>query len=170
MASNKAALTRGGQVISGNSKVSVTSTKSSDTKQDDTNAYVKAQTKDGVKDVDMIVVNAINTMKAGRLNFKTAASIITGRIRVRFVNAIRRNKENSQFGYEITSFKYLDEILFNDLTYVLTTIFQWGSAGTLTLSQIMRMITDTSNVIEYYIPEEDLNDIRNILGVVYREF
>ena len=155
--------------MSGNGKVVSTDDKSNSNKEEST-GYVKAQTKEGTKDVDMIVVNAINTLKAGRMSYKTAASIITGRIRVRFVNAIRRNKENSEFGYEITSFRYLDEILFNDLTYVLTTIFQWGSSGTLTLSQIMRMITDTSNVIEYYIPEEDLNDIRNILGVVYREF
>lgn len=165
----KAALTRGGKVLSGNGKVVSTDDKSTSNKEEST-GYIKAQTKEGTKDVDMIVVNTINTLKAGRMSYKTAASIITGRIRVRFVNAIRRNKENSEFGYEITSFRYLDEILFNDLTYVLTTIFQWGSSGTLTLSQIMRMITDTSNVIEYYIPEEDLNDIRNILGVVYREF
>ena len=168
MASTKAALTRGNQVLSGNNKDVSIDTK--DSSKEESNIYVKTQTKDGIKDVDMIVVNTINALKAGRMGIKNAASIITGRIRVRFVNAIRRNKENSEFGYEITSFKYLDEILFNDLTYVLSSIFQWGSSGTLTLPQIMRMITDTSNVIEYYIPEEDLNDIRNILGVVYREF
>ena len=96
----KAALTRGGKVLSGNGKVVSTEDKSTSNKEE-TTGYVKAQTKEGTKDVDMIVVNTINTLKAGRMSYKTAASIITGRIRVRFVNAIRRNKENSEFGYEI---------------------------------------------------------------------
>ena len=96
--------------------------------------------------------------------------MIVGRIRVRFVNAIRNNKENSQFGYEISSFQYLDEVLFNDMTYIINSVMQFGSRGTIPLSYIMRMITDTANLIEYYIPEDDYTNIRNILGAVYNEF
>lgn len=169
---SKAALVRGGQVLSGNSAIE--NKKKEELKgwesEEPSKEYVTVSTKSGNKEVDMIVVNSIQMFKARRINPSVAASIITGRIRVRFVNAIRGNAENATFGYEVASFRYLDEILFNDLTYVLTTIFQYGSRGTLTLPQIMRMITDTSNIIEYYIPEDDLNDIRNILGVIYSEF
>ena len=162
----KATLTKGGKPISGTGIEKVAQPENAEPSSE----YVKVNTKQGTKDVDMIVVNTIRMLKAGRLNYKVAASIIVGRIRVRFVNAIRRNKENSRFEYEISSFKYLDEILFDDLMYIITTVFQYSSQGTLSIPQVMRMITDTSNVIEYYIPEDDLNDIRNILGAVYSEF
>ena len=166
MSTCKASLTKGGKTLSGIDM----ETQAQPNKDEPSSEYVKISTKQGTKDVDMIVVNTIRLLKAGRLNFKVAASIIVGRIRVRFVSAIRRNKENCKFEYEISSFRYLDEILFDDLAYILTTVFQYGSQGTLSVSQIMRVITDTSNVIEYYIPEDDLNDIRNILGAVYSEF
>lgn len=121
-------------------------------------------------DVDPIVVGIIKSVKARQIPITSAASMIVGRIRVRFVNAIRNNKENSQFGYEITSFQYLDEVLFNDMTYIINSVMQFGSRGTIPLSYIMRMITDTANLIEYYIPEDDYTSIRNILGAVYNEF
>ena len=57
----KAALTRGGKVLSGNGKVVSTEDKSTSNKEEST-GYVKAQTKEGTKDVDMIVVNIINTL------------------------------------------------------------------------------------------------------------
>lgn len=121
-------------------------------------------------DVDPIVISIIKSVKGRQIPITSAASMIVGRIRVRFVNAIRNNKENSQFGYEISSFQYLDEVLFNDMTYIINSVMQFGSRGTIPLSYIMRMITDTANLIEYYIPEDDYTNIRNILGAVYNEF
>ena len=121
-------------------------------------------------DVDPIVISIIKSVKGRQIPITSAASMIVGRIRVRFVNAIRNNKENSQFGYEIGSFQYLDEVLFNDMTYIINSVMQFGSRGTIPLSYIMRMITDTANLIEYYIPEDDYTNIRNILGAVYNEF
>lgn len=163
----KASLSRGGKVLGGAGYEPSNPTTNNTTGDTEKIAVVTTQ---GVKDVDMIVVNIVKSAKARIVSAPTAASIITGRIRVRFVDAVRRNKENSQFGYEIQSFKYLDEILFDDLRYVIQSIISFGSKSTLTLNQIMKMITDTSNVIEYYIPEEDYNDIRNILGVLFNEF
>lgn len=162
---NGASLVKGGQRLSG-TDVKKSTILSNKNNQDSTSP--KAQSSSG--EIDMIVLKTIEMYKARYISVDTFASMIVGRIRVRFVNAIRRNKENSEFGYEITSFKYLDEILFNDLVYVISTVAKYGKRGTLTISQVMRMITDTANVIEYYIPETDLNEIKNILGAVYDEF
>lgn len=162
----KAALTKGNRVLGGEGY-------EPDKKDASNNKYgekVAAITAQGAKDVDMIVVNTIKAAKARILAPSIAASIVTGRIRVKFVDAVRKNTDNSQFGYEIQSFKYLDDILFNDLQYIVQSIINFGSRSSLTLNQIMKMIVDTSNVIEYYIPEEDYNDIKNILGVLYNEF
>lgn len=169
MAQVKASLSKGNKVLGGEGYVDESKpvTTFKDSKDTEKMAVVTTQ---GVKDVDMIVVNTIKSAKARILSPTIAASIITGRIRVKFVDAVRKNKENSPFGYEIQSFKYLDEILFNDLQYILQSIITFGSRSTLTLNQIVKMIVDTSNVIEYYIPEEDYNDIRNILGVLFNEF
>lgn len=169
MAQIKASLSKGSKVLGGEGyeEPKKPAFGNKDTKNTEKMAVVTTQ---GVKDVDMIVVNTIKSAKARILAPSVAASIITGRIRVKFVNAVRTNTDNAQFGYEIQSFKYLDDILFNDLQYIVQSIINFGSRSTLTLSQIMKMIVDTSNVIEYYIPEEDYNDIKNILGVLFNEF
>lgn len=169
MAQIKASLSKGNKVLGGEGyeepKKEANNYKNVKDSEKTTVATVQ-----GMKDVDMIVVNTIRSAKARILSPSISASIITGRIRVKFVDAVRKNTDNSQFGYEIQSFKYLDDILFNDLQYVIQSIINFGSRSTLTLNQIMKMIVDTSNVIEYYIPEEDYNDIKNILGVLFNEF
>lgn len=164
MSSVKATFTKGQSVLSGDKNKN---------NHDSEGATVRtpAQVIGGsTKDVDAIVVNTIRSLKGRGISIDRAASIITGRIRVKFVNAIRNHDQNSQFEFEIASFRYLDEILFNDLVEIIKSIMQFGSRSGLSMSQVMKMIIDTASLIEYYIPKEDCNDIRDILGVVYNEF
>lgn len=169
MSSVKATIRRGDEVLSGEGAVMKPSAQRRVIDNNERETAPKKENQ-GPRELDMIVQRTINMLKTKHITLPVAANIIVGRIRVRFVNAIRRNKENSSFGYEITSFKYLDEILFNDLSYIICSTVQFGSAGSLSLNQVMKMIVDTSNVIEYYIPEDDYEDIKNILGAVYNEF
>ena len=136
MSSVKATIRRGDEVLSGEGAVIKPSAQRRVIDNNERETTKKES--QGPRELDMIVHRTINMLKTKHITLPVAANIIVGRIRVRFVNAIRRNKENSSFGYEITSFKYLDEILFNDLSYIICSTVQFGSAGSLSLNQVMK--------------------------------
>lgn len=163
----QATFTKGNSVLSGDKTIAEKLSSIDGNDVEKTSAQVIGGS---TKEVDTIVVNTVKAVKGRMLAIDRAASIITGRIRVKFVSAIRSHSSNSQFEYEIASFKYLDEILFDDLTDIIRSIIQFGSRSGISHGQVMKMIVDTAKLIEYFIPEEDYNDIRNILGVVYNEF
>lgn len=120
--------------------------------------------------VDYIAVNAYNSAVTNRLSIDAAASIIVGRIRVKFVEGIRRHPENEPQEFDIASLRYMDDILFNDLEYLIKSVIRFGSNGAcIKINQCMRMIRDAANLIYYKINNTTYNEIEAILKVVYNE-
>lgn len=120
--------------------------------------------------IDYIVVNAYNSAARMQIPTTRAASIITGRIRVKFTEGIKSLSDNAVNGFDISSLKYLDEVLFDNLQYIITAVMQYGPKGsTITLSQCMKMIRDTANLIDYRLSQNSYDEIEKILKVVYNE-
>ena len=120
--------------------------------------------------IDFIVVNAYNSAARQQIPVTRAASIITGRIRVKFTEGIKSLSENAVNGFDISSLKYLDEVLFDNMQYIVASVMHYGSKGSaITLSQCMKMIRDTANLIDYKLNQNSYEEIEKILKVVYNE-
>ena len=126
--------------------------------------------KDDKQPVDYIVINAYNEAAKGRIPIQTAASIIVGRIRVCFIEGIALFEGNGDPTFNVDAVRYVDEVLFNDLIYILTSVLRYGGkSACLKRSQVLKMIRDTAKLIEYTIGEDYYNRIDSMLRVVYNE-
>lgn len=161
MEQKRAYLSKGGKNLSNNSGT---------VKQQDKPASKSATTTGATS--ELVVSDVIAMARNRQIPIDRAASIITGRIRHTFVDAIRNNKENtSEFGFELDSFKYLDHIMFDDIISILESVMKFGSAYIpIKYNDIIKMITNTARMIEYYIPEKDYEIIRAALIEVYAAF
>ena len=131
---------------------------------------VKVVTSQQVSSMDYIVINAYNSAAKFQIPIERAASIITGRIRVRFVEGIRNFVENDVHGFEVSNLQYLDEVLFNNLEYIVFSVMKFGSKGScITMAQCLKMIRDTAKMIDYKIDQNSYDEIEKILKVVYNE-
>lgn len=140
-------------------KIKQQSTSSDNTNQKSNNASI-----------DYIVVNAYNSAARALIPVDKAASIITGRLRVKFVEGIKSFSENDVSEIDISSIKYLDEVLFNDLEYIICSVMRFTAKGScITLSQCMKMIRDTAKMVDYKIDQESYNEMEKIMKVVYNE-
>ena len=120
--------------------------------------------------VDYIAINAYNSAVTNRLSIDAAASIIVGRIRVKFVDGIRKHPENDPQEFDIKDLRYMDDILFDDLEYLIKSVIRFGSNGScIKINQCMRMIRDAANLIYYKISSTTYSEIESILKVVYNE-
>lgn len=120
--------------------------------------------------VDFIVLNTYNATMLNKIPADKAASIIVGRIRVKFVEGIKTNPENEPVEFDIQSLKYLDDVLFEDLEYLIRSVLYFGTNGVcIKVSQCMKMIRDTANLIYYKLGQTAYNEIEGILKVVYNE-
>ena len=119
---------------------------------------------------DGIIDDILYVTKNRQIDPERAASIITGRIRFLFVRGVRNNKENSDLRFEIDSFRYLDGILFKDLSSIFDSIIRYGSRNNVKLSRVMELITDTAHMIEYVISDEDYKIIKSVLKTVYSAY
>lgn len=141
-----------------------------DIQRDDENLSGSRRNTSGNNNLDYTAVNAYNSAVTGRLHLDAAASIIVGRIRVKFFNGIHGCSENGNQEFDISSLRYMDEILFNDLEYLIRSIIRFGGKGAcIKLSQCMRIIRDTAGLVSYKLDNEAYTDIENILRVIYNE-
>lgn len=125
---------------------------------------------DSAVTLDYIVVNAYNGALTQRITIDTAASIIVGRIRVKFIEGIKKCHENGTVDMDIESLKYIDEVLFEDLEYIIKSVFHFGTKNAcIKLSQCMKMIRDAAALVQYQIDRNSYNEIESILKVVYNE-
>ena len=115
---------------------------------------------------DQIVKDIIHFNRISEIPTDVAASMIVNRIRVAFIRGLR-NVKNS-FNNYLAMCQYLDEILFKDLVCIVVVALT-SQRKTFDASQIMNMIVDTSEMIEYHISNNDYILIRNILGDVFKE-
>ena len=120
--------------------------------------------------VDYIVLNTYNAAMLNKIPADKASSIIVGRIRVKFVEGIKTNPENEPVEFDIQSLRYLDDVLFSDLEYLIRSVLYFGTNGVcIKVSQCMKMIRDTANLIYYKLDQTSYNEIEGILKVVYNE-
>lgn len=131
---------------------------------------LKERGNDKQQPVDYIVINAYNEAAKGRIPLQTAASIIVGRIRVCFIEGIALFEGNGDPTFNVDAVRYVDEVLFNDLIYILASVLRYGGkSACLKRSQVLKMIRDTAKLIEYNINEDYYNRIDSMLKVVYNE-
>ena len=131
---------------------------------------LKERGNDKQQPVDYIVINAYNEAAKGRIPLQTAASIIIGRIRVCFIEGIALFEGNGDPTFNVDAVRYVDEVLFNDLIYILASVLRYGGkSACLKRSQVLKMIRDTAKLIEYNISEDYYNRIDSMLKVVYNE-
>lgn len=94
----------------------------------------------------------------GKIDAGTAGSCITGKIRSLFITGIEKGNDT----FDIESLKYFDNILFNDMKYLISSAFFYGSDD-----RLMRIITDNiDNVcatVDYKLSDEMNGEIRDIL-------
>ena len=167
----KAELVKGGQVL-GSSFRKVSEVNSDTTKlEEEANEHDYKDNKrynSNPDEVDPIVADLIKSIQSRQISIDNGASMIVGRIRVKFVEAIKSSSNSDEFS--VGDFRYLDDVLFNDLRYVIASVIKFGSRGTMPFGHCLKMIVDTAKMINYFIPDRDYTRIKKILGAVYNEF
>lgn len=108
------------------------------------------------------VSNIYNNYLLGKLNAVAAGNCITGKIRALFVNGLDKGTDT----FDIESLKYLDQILFNDLSYLISCALMYGSAGGL-IDIIKEKISDSCKTIDYTLNDQKaIDEIDEIIKYV----
>lgn len=123
----------------------------------------------GEDSADSIVPNLIHLVRSGGIPIDRAASMIAGRIRFLFVSGIRK-EEDQTLEFDAESFRYLDQLIFDPLSYLIESTIRFGSRNSIPLNNITKMIIDSAKIVDYRVPQPDLDKIRGILVEVYRAF
>lgn len=121
------------------------------------------------KSADEALTNIISLVRRNGLPINTAANMIVGRIRSILILGIRAHSDQTM-GFEIESFKYLDSILFDDLAILVESIIKYGSKNNIPMGNVIKMITDSASLIDYFIPDEDFTKIKNAVMEIYNAF
>ena len=108
-----------------------------------------------------IVTWCKDSIKAGSISYTVASECIVAQIRAIYFNSIVKPD-----GYDLETLCYLDKILFNTLTSIITGIIAYGS-GTIHRNLVCQTIENTISAIEHQV---DKDAIEHIIDRVYEEF
>lgn len=110
---------------------------------------------------DSIVAICKKLIREKKLNADRAASIITGEIRTLFIRNLQKNGE----GINIEAIQYLDEILFDDMKYLIYSSLSFTSNDEVK-EMIRHLIENVCSYLEYKLNEETKKQINDIIDEV----